>query len=114
MVSVLNRKSIDAVFAYLQVPARFSDSSELEIGIDLRGQDRILEICRYKSASYYHNAIGGQELYQKEAFERRGVQLRFLRSLSSDPAHAQFSIIDTLMWHSPSTVKRMLADFQLD
>jgi hypothetical protein len=114
MVSALNRKSVDAVFAYLQVPARFSDSSALEVGTDLRGQDRILEICRCKSASYYHNAIGGQALYQKEAFDRRGVQLRFLRSLCSDPGHMQFSMIDTLMWHSPSTVKRMLVDFHLD
>lgn len=53
-------------------------SSDLELPAELRGQDRILEICRRLGAQRYVNAPGGRELYDPEGFERAGVELRFL------------------------------------
>ncbi len=53
-------------------------SSQLEVDPEIRGQARILEICRRLGATDYVNAPGGRELYNPDAFEEAGVKLRFL------------------------------------
>ncbi|MEQ8815764.1 MAG: WbqC family protein [Thalassobaculum sp.] len=53
-------------------------SSALGLPADLRGADRILEICRLTGARRYVNAPGGRGLYDHDEFRRRGVELRFL------------------------------------
>lgn len=53
-------------------------SSSLKLAPDLRGQQRILEICRHLRARRYVNAPGGRALYEPEAFSRAGVELTFL------------------------------------
>jgi hypothetical protein len=53
-------------------------SSQLGVGDDLRGQDRILELLRRVHASRYVNSPGGTDLYKREAFESAGIELEFL------------------------------------
>lgn len=53
-------------------------SSELRIPEAVRGQDRILEICRSLKATHYLNSPGGVGLYDPEAFAEAGVELEFL------------------------------------
>lgn len=43
----------------------------------LRGQDRILEICRSLEISTYMNPPGGTELYDEKRFEEAGIELVF-------------------------------------
>lgn len=53
-------------------------SSRLGLAEALRGQDRILAICRARGATAYVNAPGGRELYSPASFKREGVTLHFL------------------------------------
>lgn len=53
-------------------------SSSLGLDAGLKGQDRILEICRRTGATHYVNSPGGRELYQPEVFAQAGIELQFL------------------------------------
>lgn len=62
----------------LGLPFNVLRSSSLLIDPELRGQDRILAIARAVGARTYVNPPGGRQLYQREAFEEQGIDLRFL------------------------------------
>lgn len=52
-------------------------ASSLQID-GLRGQDRILEICKRLGATEYLNSPGGRELYSHTVFKEHGIELQFL------------------------------------
>lgn len=62
----------------LEIPFNVIRSSSLNLDAELKGQARILEICRRLNASRYLNAPGGRTLYQDQDFSRAGVELMFL------------------------------------
>lgn len=53
-------------------------SSTLNISSDIRGQNRIIAICKALNASAYLNAPGGRTLYDVETFRQDGISLEFL------------------------------------
>ena len=85
-------------------------SSTLPIDHDLVGQDRVLAICGQLGAHTYINAIGGTELYSREAFAARGIDLRFLRPRPIDypqlgePFVPWLSILDVMMFNSTESI----------
>ena len=98
----------------LNIRAEFSRSSELSRGKELRGQDRVIEICRELNTDVYLNAIGGMHLYRAADFQAVGMELRFLRT---DPiSYRQFggafcpdlSIIDVLMFNGWEGTRALL------
>jgi hypothetical protein len=64
--------------ATLGIVAPLVRQSELPLPAGLKGPDRIYEICRRLGADRYLNSPGGRELYQHDAFRRRGIELEFL------------------------------------
>ena len=68
-------------------------SSTLNVPDEIRGQDRILEIARRLGAGRYVNAPGGRDLYDPIAFDRAGIELRFL----SDYAGPKASILTRML-----------------
>jgi hypothetical protein len=68
-------------------------SSTLPISPALRGQDRILEICRLLKAEVYVNAPGGRALYDEGTFRSRGIELSFLAPWSARPT----SVLEALI-----------------
>jgi len=60
----------------------------------LKGQERIIDICKQEGASQYINPINGQSLYSKEDFDKNGIKLNFIRMNDDVPS---LSIIDSLM-----------------
>lgn len=48
-------------------------SSEILKNNSLRGQGKIIEICKLLKADQYINAIGGRNFYSKEDFTANGV-----------------------------------------
>ncbi len=62
----------------LKIPFEVIRSSELPLTPQLRGQDKILEICRYFKARSYINAPNGRDLYCFKTFQHHGVNLTFL------------------------------------
>lgn len=119
LINDLAIESIRSVCNYLKLDTEINKSSVGYQNSDLRGQSRVLDICKQEGATQYINAAGGIKLYSKEDFSKEGILLQFLRpTLQTDfrfPANAApvFSIIDLLMFHSPETVREFLKQYEL-
>jgi len=111
--------SIKKICAYLDIKTNILVSSELQKNNDLKGQSKILNICDVLHAKQYINAIGGQELYQKETFSQQNIELLFIKNKAIDyqqfqsPFRPNLSIIDVLMFNDKEQVKRYLIEFEL-
>lgn len=110
---------IEEICSYLLIDTELLLSSELNKNNQLKGQEKILEICRVIGADTYYNAIGGQDLYSYEEFEKRNIKLRFLKSESIE--YKQFnnkfignlSIIDIMMFNSVEKIREFLKQYHL-
>jgi len=111
--------SITQICEYLEIPTKLIISSEVEKNNALRGQNKIIQICQSLQATQYINAIGGQELYQKEIFSKQNVELSFLKSKSiqysqyKEPFVSNLSIIDVLMFNDKERIKHYLSEYVL-
>ena len=65
------------VCSYLGIKTQLLLSSEIKKKDDLRGEDKILDICKKRCATQYFNSIGGRELYHQERFQAEGMELFF-------------------------------------
>lgn len=99
---------------HLCLQTRLVDTSRLYDNQALKGQDRIIDICRREHAERYINAIGGLNLYNQANFEPLGLQLTFLYpslpvyDTGSTPFIPGLSIIDVLMHNTQATIKEFL------
>ncbi|NLB55040.1 MAG: WbqC family protein [Lentisphaerae bacterium] len=111
--------SIRCICDYLDITTRLIISSEFEQDRALRGQDRVLDICSRLQATEYYNAIGGRELYSKDAFAQNGIELHFLKT--NDIMYQQFendytpylSIIDVMMFNSKEEMCNLIHQYAL-
>lgn len=62
----------------LEIPTPFVYASQFNIPSAIRGQDRILELCKVVKATEYVNSPGGKDLYNEATFYREGVRLYIL------------------------------------
>src|SRR5579859_2518365 len=69
---------LESLNSLLGVSRPIVRSSSLEIPADLHGQARVIAIARALGATRYVNSPGGRSLYQPEAFNEQGIELRFL------------------------------------
>ena len=116
------KNSFEQILFYLGIKTELILSSNLNKDDSLKGQNKILEICKILKADTYYNAIGGKELYDKEVFEDNGISLHFLKT-DENLRYTQFpnmefvpnlSIIDVLMFNSVEEVNKMLDDYTLE
>lgn len=113
-ISDIAKESIITVANYLSLNTEFIQSSEKYGNSQLRGTERVIDICRLENASVYYNLPGGKALYDEEAFKSQGIDLRFVTP--NDESYPQFrkeyipwlSIIDVLMFNEPKSVRAML------
>jgi hypothetical protein len=119
-ISALAAGSIRAVTERLNMQTKLIFSSELEYDRSLKGQHKILAICRELGAQTYVNPIGGTGLYDPEAFHDKGLDLRFVktngivyRQWEADTFVANLSMIDVLMFNAPEAVARLLSEYEL-
>lgn len=111
--------SIIQICNYLMIDTQIISSSIHYKTNHLKGQDKILEICRNEKAREYLNSIGGTGLYQKEAFEKQNIKLFFLKS--KPVIYRQFrnnfvpslSIIDIMMFNDKDIISSFLKDYEL-
>jgi hypothetical protein len=111
--------SFKVVLDYLEIDTKLILSSSIEKDNSLKAKDKVKHICHLLGADTYCNAIGGQELYDKDNFKADGIDLQFVKTdLTS---YVQFknefvpglSIIDVLMFNSPDETNTMLKQFTL-
>jgi len=113
-------QSIVGICEEMGVKTKIRISSDIAIDHNLKNQDKVLALCKAVGTDIYVNAIGGIELYSKEDFQKRGIELRFIRSKPF--TYPQFdnefvpwlSIVDVLMFNSPATVRQCIhSDYEL-
>ncbi len=107
------------VCGYLGLKPEWHISSALKKDNGLRGQEKVLAICEELGATHYINVPGGMELYDKQAFAERGIQLSFIQPRTV--AYPQFgkeyvpnlSIIDVMMFNGPEQCAALLEGYDL-
>ena len=72
--------SFEVICDYLDIKTELILSSSLDKDNLLKGQEKVIDICKVLGASEYYNAIGGQALYAYERFEHEGIKLKFLKT----------------------------------
>jgi hypothetical protein len=112
--------SIVKVCDRLKIDTTIGISSSFQIDNSLKKQDKVLALCKEADANVYINTIGGMELYSKEGFQAKGVDLKFIKSKPFK--YKQFenefipglSIIDVMMFNSLDVIsKRLISGFEL-
>ena len=118
-VAAFNAHVLEGVARYLGLGCRFLASSAIEKPAGLKGQAKVIEICKRLGASRYVNPSGGVDLYTRGEFACAGIELQFLEAKPAsykqfDAAHQPFlSIIDVLMFNSIERIQTLLDDFRL-
>jgi WbqC-like protein family len=107
-VAAVNTGLLQATAERIGISCQLVMSSVLGVSRALRGEDRVIAVCKALQATAYVNAIGGIELYDPDHFAMAGMRLSFLRTLvppeplSDGPVH--LSILDTLFRESPAQI----------
>jgi hypothetical protein len=86
----------------LALPFECARASSLHIDDTLRGQDRIIAICKKLGATEYINSPGGRTLYDEQMFKANGIKLTFLPEWQG----SYDSIIERLAHEKPEYIKR--------
>ena len=112
--------TIRSVCSYLMIDTKLIVSSEDFDNSNLRGANRIIDICQQLNADVYVNPIGGISLYNESNFANHGLQLYFIESnLIAYPQFSEglfvpnLSIIDVMMFNSPEIIEGFLNNYNL-
>lgn len=118
-VAAFLTESIRIICRYLNIETELLVSSDIPKDCSLKAQDKILDICRVLNADEYIDSMGATGLYQKNAFEERGMKLWFLKTevVNYQQFDNQFcgslSIIDVMMFNSVAEIDEMLKKYEL-
>ena len=103
--------SIVRICRHIGIETKILVSSTVSIDHSLRSQDKVIALCKKLAANTYINPIGGTDLYSKDDFRSRDVELQFVRSKPFE--YLQFgeafvpwlSILDVLMFNPLDRVR---------
>lgn len=110
------RNSLVEIANLMALPTRIVASSTAYQNAQLKGKDRIIDICRQEQARTYINLPGGVDLYERGEFAAVDVKLKFLKPrltsyLQGQSGHVPgLSIIDVLMFNSVPSVRHLLTE----
>jgi WbqC-like protein family len=103
---------LEQVAEFIGIETRIQPASAVYPKSGRGGQDRILDICNQEGATSYVNLPGGRDLYDASVFASGGIDLLFLQpNLRMLPLRHSgdegpcLSIIDLLMFNSPSAIR---------
>jgi hypothetical protein len=112
--------SIMKIAGYMDVNAEIIYSSDIrEKNCNLKAQEKILHICKLLSATEYINTVSGKDLYCREDFRKKGIDLKFLctESVRYKQFNNEFvpfmSVLDVMMFNSAEEIKIMLDKYEL-
>jgi hypothetical protein len=111
--------SVFEVCRYIGIETPIVACSKLGADHSLKGQARVISICKSLGATHYVNPIGGQTLYSARDFADEGIALSFLKSQSRE--YPQFggvflpslSILDVMMFNSREVIQEMLQEYEI-
>lgn len=110
--------SIEVICAYLSIETPLIASSSIDISHDLKGQDKVLSICKQLRANEYINPIGGVDLYKREVFKAENIELKFLQTQvfeyyqNRNEFIPHLSILDVIMFNSKENIGLFLKEYR--
>jgi hypothetical protein len=112
-------QSLSETTRYLGIRTEISESSDNYLNSDLKGEERLIDICLKEKAEQYINPSGGVELYSKDNFNRRGIKLNFLKSKEfiyrqfDNKFESSLSMIDIMMFNPKEKILEFLNEYEL-
>lgn len=106
------------VCEYLGVSTDFVISSQLTKNNELKGEQKVIEICNALNATDYINPIGGVELYSKNHFAISDLQLKFIKQQSFEYNQGKgkfvpnLSIIDVIAFNSKDEILNLMDRYE--
>ncbi len=113
-------QSIRVTADFLDINTPIVISSSIATDHSLRGESKVIGICKAMGATTYTNAIGGQQLYSKSTFATHAVTLEFIKTRPicyqqyGGAFVANLSIIDVMMFNSKESIRAMLGEYELE
>lgn len=111
--------SIIKTCEHLGIKTKMIVSSEISIDHNLKNQDKVVALCEAVGAGTYVNAIGGMELYSREIFREKGIELKFVKSKAIEyvqfgaPFVPSLSIIDVMMFNDIDKTRTFSTNYEL-
>lgn len=112
---------IKIICNYLHINTSIILSSQIEKDDNLKGQDKVIHICKRMKADRYYNAIGGKDLYQKEIFDNNNIKLYFIKThpieykqYKQDNFIDNLSIIDMMMNLTTDEIGQLMKGYHLE
>ena len=110
---------LEKICDHLELRVKWITSSDLNKNNELRGQEKILSICRELGAEQYVNMPGGIDLYSRERFKKENIKLSFLVPKLIE--YKQFgkmfepslSILDVMMFNDRNQCAKLLQEYSL-
>lgn len=112
-------KSINEINKYLNIKTSVIPTSSIYNNQSLKGQMKIVNICKQEQATEYINPIGGRDIYSEQSFAKEGIILKFIKSIPIEykQLHNGFipwlSIIDVLMLNQKEQIINFLNEYEL-
>lgn len=123
-ITLLNYNVLKIVCEYIEIPFKCEIFSKMDLNIEPANapDEWALNICKAMgNVSEYWNPQGGVEFFNKSKYEEAQIKLLFLKPTlnfySQRRGEENFenglSIIDVLMFNSPSEVREMLLQYEI-
>ena len=108
------KHSIESICKHLAIQTKIVVSSSVDIDHGLKGAEKVMALCESLGAHTYVNSFGGKDLYSKEQFLHRGLELLFLQP--KPIVYPQFgntfvpwlSIVDVLMFNGSDIARSLI------
>jgi hypothetical protein len=98
--------SLSYVLRALGLHRKIVFSSQMNLPVELKGQDKVIAICRALEATHYVNAPGGIDLYDFETFEKNKIRLQILKPYEGSKS----SILERLVYERPIKIRKEIDD----
>ena len=112
-------ESMLSICHYLDIQTDIVISSSIDIDHSLKGQEKVISISKELGADIYINPNGGMDLYKREVFKQKGIDLNFI--IPDLKEYQQYnenfipnlSILDVIMFNSVDEVKNKLTEYNI-
>ena len=104
--------SISSICNYLGIKTDILVSSSCSPKRELKGESRIIEICKNIGANTYINPPGGKNLYNNSSFSEEGIDLHFLEEKNNEEYLC--SIAQIIFEKNKQDIKSELYKFKLN
>jgi hypothetical protein len=111
-ISSFNLAIIKKVCRYLNIETTILDSSE-PFDSGLKFEDGLIDITKKIDGTTYVNALGGQSLYSKENFAKRGIELKFIRMESVELEDPYLSILHQIFQYPKDHIIKQISGYSL-